>query len=272
MRIAVLDLTACEQPADLNQLVDHRFVGIALPALAGQNILAAKERQIGAEATIVHHVVGDDLLQHAQVTIKLELLHPVGRRTMNKARAFGVSHEIRRAEIADIVPFALRPFGPVERVHQAEALKIGHGHIRHTVPLPLFQPRTAHDFFGKVIGQQEPVPDACPALIRRGCDLIKAIGNVCAINDRFVGRDRPRRRGPDHDMRTRQLVISRLCHLELHPDREAVLVVVLNLCLGQRGLLHRRPHHGFGALVQRAVHQELHEFLSDHALGTVVHC
>ncbi len=47
--------------------------------------------------------------------------------------------------------------------------------------------------------------------------------------------------------------------------------MVLDLGFGQRGLFHRRPHHGFGALVERAVHEEFHELLSDHAFGVEVH-
>ena len=44
---------------------------------------------------------------------------------------------------------------------------------------------------------------------------------------------------------------------EAHPDRRAGVVVVLDLGLGQRGLLHRRPHHRAQAAIQRAVQQEL---------------
>ena len=49
MRIAVLDLATRQQPADLGQLVDDRLIGVTLTTLAGQDVLAAKERQIGAE-------------------------------------------------------------------------------------------------------------------------------------------------------------------------------------------------------------------------------
>ena len=52
----------------------------------------------------------------------------------------------------------------------------------------------------------------------------------------------------------------------------ARVVVILHLRLGQRGFLDRRPHDGLGALIQAAVHQELHELVSDHRLGMIVHC
>src|SRR6056297_63038 len=52
----------------IDKLVDDRLVGVALLALAVKDIGPAKERQIGAEAAIVHHVIGDDLIQHAKAT------------------------------------------------------------------------------------------------------------------------------------------------------------------------------------------------------------
>ena len=72
-------------------------------------------------------------------------------------------------------------------------------------------------------------------------------------------------------MRACQFVIRRFSHLKLHPDGEAFLVVVFDLGFGQRGFFNRRPHHGLGALIERAVHQELHEFLGDHRLGMIIH-
>ena len=49
------------------------------------------------------------------------------------------------------------------------------------------------------------------------------------------------------------------------------MVVILDLRLGERGLLHRRPHHRLGAQIQRPVHHELHELLGDHRLGAEIH-
>ena len=49
------------------------------------------------------------------------------------------------------------------------------------------------------------------------------------------------------------------------------MVVILDLGLGQGGLLHRRPHHGLGPLIERAVHHQLHELGRDDGLGVVIH-
>ena len=51
----------------------------------------------------------------------------------------------------------------------------------------------------------------------------------------------------------------------------AGVVVILHLRLGQRGLFHGGPHHGLGPLIERAVHQEGHEFVGDHRFGVVIH-
>ena len=47
--------------------------------------------------------------------------------------------------------------------------------------------------------------------------------------------------------------------------------MILDLGLGQCGLLNRGPHHRLGALIQRAVHQELLELRRDHCLGVKIH-
>ena len=47
--------------------------------------------------------------------------------------------------------------------------------------------------------------------------------------------------------------------------------MILDLGLGQRGLLDHRPQHGLGALVEPAIHQELAELARDHRFGAVGH-
>ena len=48
-------------------------------------------------------------------------------------------------------------------------------------------------------------------------------------------------------------------------------VVIFHLGLGQGGFLDGRPHDRLGALVEAAVHQELHELVGDDGFGVVVH-
>ena len=49
------------------------------------------------------------------------------------------------------------------------------------------------------------------------------------------------------------------------------MVVVLDLGLGQRGLLDRAPHHRPQAAIERAVHQELADLAGDHGFRREVH-
>ena len=51
-----------------------------------------------------------------------------------------------------------------------------------------------------------------------------------------------------------------------------MVIMILNFRFSQRRLFDRRPHHGLGASVKRAVHQKLLEFLGDDAFGVMGHC
>ena len=164
-------------------------------------------------------------------------------------------------------------------MHQLQALQRLHRDIAHPLPLALFEPGAREYVSGEVVGQQIALPHFGPAFVGRAGNLIEPVGNTLAVNDRLVRRHRPWGRRPDNDMGTHEIPVlqclsitaHRIDHLELHPDREAFLVMILDLRLGQRGLFHRRPHHGLGALIKRAVHQEFHELLGDHALGVKIH-
>ncbi len=88
-----------------------------------------------------------------------------------------------------------------------------------------------------------------------------------AVGDRAVARDGPGRGGPDHDGGAVQLRPVGADDREAHPDRGRGVVVVLDLGLGQRGLLDHRPHHRLRALVEAAVQQELADLADDLRLG-----
>ena len=108
MRIAVFDFATGQQTTNFDQFFDHCFVCIPFAALAVQDIFAPKKWQISTEGSIIHHVIGDDLFQHTQITVQFIFLHPVGWGAMHEPCAFGVGHEISCAEIANVVPFAVR--------------------------------------------------------------------------------------------------------------------------------------------------------------------
>ncbi len=271
MRIAVLDLAARQQPADLDQLVDNGRVGVAFLAVGFEDLLAAKERQIGAERPVFDHVIGDHLIQHPQTAVKFIFLKTMRRRTMDKARAFGVGHEISGAEVAQIFPFAIAAFGPRQRVLQLDLCQLVLRHIPQTAHHGVIQTRTPEHIHRHAVRQQIAITDGDPGFLGAAGDFVQTVRDILAIDDGLVGRHGPGRRGPDHDVSAVKAGVIRANNLELHPDRKAFLVVVFDLGLGQRSLFNRRPHHGFGALIERAVHQELHEFFGDHTFRVEIH-
>ena len=58
---------------------------------------------------------------------------------------------------------------------------------------------------------------------------------------------------------------------ERHPHLIGDVILVLDLGLGERGLLHHRPHHRLGAAVERAVGGEFHHLAGDLRLGGKIH-
>ena len=265
----MFDLAARQQTTDLDQLVDDSFVGRAFAALAVQDVVSAKEWQIGAEAAVIHHVVSDDLFKHAEITVKFVFLHTVAWRTVDETGAFFICHKVGSAEITQVVPFTVRAFGTGKRMQQRQSGQFICRNRADTGPLVIFQTGFCENGLGQFVRKDVAVANIGPAFVRSGFDFVQAVVKALAVNDSFVRRDSPRRSGPDHYLRPLQVAFSG--NIELHPDREAFLVVVFNLGLGQRGFLHRRPHHRLRALIESTVHQELHKFLSDHALGVEIH-
>ena len=48
-------------------------------------------------------------------------------------------------------------------------------------------------------------------------------------------------------------------------------LLIFDLGLGERGLLHHRPHHRLGAAIERAVHGELHQLGGDGGFRVEAH-
>ncbi len=154
------------------------------------------------------------------------------------------------------------------RVNITQAGKLGHAGL-------------AQRILGQSVGEQVKFTRLGPAFFLGRIHTIEAIGDLRVIGDGLVRRDRPGGRGPDHHAGVQQLeivhlprvfrIFHRMSETERHPDRVRLVIVIFNLGLGQRGLFDRRPHHGFRPLIQRAVHQELHEFLGDDRFGVEVH-
>ncbi len=104
-----------------------------------------------------------------------------------------------------------------------------------------------------------------------GVDLDEGVVDLGAGGDGAVGGDGPRRRGPDHDGGAGEVGVGGRGHGEADPDRGGGVVVVLDLGLGERGLLHGAPHHRAQAAVEGAVEQEAADLGGDGGLGGEVH-
>ena len=270
MRVGMADAAAGEEIARSGQRVDDGGVGVAFLAVGLEDGLAAEEGEALAEGAVLLDVVGDDLGQHAGVAVELELLHPVRGGAVDEAGALVVGDEGGVAEVAGGVPFAVGAFDAGEGVGEGKRCQFGGRDVAQAAIHGVVEPRGGHHAGGELVGEKVAVADPGPALLGPAGDLVEAVGDVVAVDDAAVRGDRPGGGGPDHHRGAREVAVGGH-HRELHPDGEAVLVVVFDFGLGERGLLHGAPHHRFRAAVERAVHQEGLEFLGDHPLGVEVH-
>ncbi len=164
--VAVLDAAARQKAARLDQLVDDGLVGVAFLALVGQYLRAAEEGQIGPEAAVVHHVVGDDLLQHSEVAVELVLLHPVGGGAVDEAGAFLVGDEGGGAEVPRVVPFGVGACRSREGMMQGHAFELRRGHVAQAAVHGAVEPRLRHNVGSELVGEDEAVPDRAPSILR----------------------------------------------------------------------------------------------------------
>ena len=142
------------------------------------------------------------MLQHAQITIELEFLHPVRRGTVDKASAFGIGHKLGGAEVADVVPFAFATLGTGERVGQLDILQLIGGHIAKAGPLIIVQTGATQHVSGQIVGKKELVTHVGPAFVRHTGNFVEAIRDVLTVHDCLVRRHGPRSRRPDHHVGT----------------------------------------------------------------------
>ena len=113
-------------------------------------------------------------------------------------------------------------------------------------------------FGGQLVGEDVLFAGGCPVALGGLGDLIEAIGDPGRERDSPVGRDRPRRRGPDHHRGIQIVEGARLdvtaarADGELHPDGVALVIGVFDLGFGQGGALDDRPHDGLGTAIELA--------------------
>ena len=134
--------------------------------------------------------------------------------------------------------------------------------------------------------RMKQVAELRPVVGRGIGDLVESVFDLRREADRAVARQRPGRGCPDHDRRARchEIVGRRRCRSRFAADSSSarvtgnftqtvslVIVLVLDLGFGERGLLHHAPHHRLGAAIERAVLRELHQLARDLRLGRKAH-
>ena len=267
MRVGDREALAGQERTHFGQLVDHRPVRPAGLAIWLQDAFTAKEWQIRAVRAVVKNVVG-----HRQAMFDADgiVIITVAGRGVHKAGSGIIGDVFARQQRHVKVPFAVRTLGTTQRVGAGQLRQFIGSYIAQTAIHIAVQTGCSKGIVGQIVGHDQTLADGGPAFLWPPRDLIKAITYRRPKTDRAVLRDRPGRRGPDHDLGAFKPLGA--CHArELHPDRICLAVVIFYLRLGQGCLFDRRPHHGLGALIKRAVHQEFLELLSDHALGVEIH-
>ena len=285
----MLEPATRDQHAGIDQRSDHRLVGVALVALLGEDALAGEARRLLGEAPIGVDRVGDhrvDAARREPAGIRgphLEVVAAVARSGMHEAGA-GI--------VGDVIAGQERHLKIVVAAEARERMTAGEGRDqlrRHCRKLPERRhARLSQGIDGELFREDELVADLRPVFGRRVGDLIEPVADPGREADGAVARNGPRRRGPDDD-RCLDEVVEQLLgggRIAFDQGRERGLVaidrklrphlirdeiLVLHLGLGERGLLHHRPHHRLRAAIERAVGRELHQLARDLRLGGVVH-
>ena len=127
-----------------------------------------------------------------------------------------------------------------------------------------------HHLFGEPVGEDQLVAGLGPVALRCGRHLVEAVGDLRGEADaRLPGMVQ----GVVVQITTAasSRFAGAFAHRELHPDRVGLVVLVLDLGFGQRGLLDHRPHHRLGAAIELAGLGELQQLAGDQRLGAEVH-
>ena len=267
MGIGVDQLAACEQPAGVGQRVGDLPVHLV-------DVLAGEARHVIVEAAVVVHrgrsfdrcaIAAARSEARVVVRDRLEVLGPVARRDMDEAGALlggdVIGRNQRHREVVAL---------PAQGVGADAAGKGGAGEIGGDHPV------AGNAALGTEGGRQ--LLGGGDARAGRDRRAVRDLGHFqhpvadrFAIGDAAVAGDGPGRRRPNDDGSAVEGLQRALDHREGDGDHHGLVVVVLDLGLGQRRLLHRRPHDRPRAPVEAAVDQEAAEFAHDLRLGPEAH-
>ncbi len=254
MRVAVHQPAVRQQRAVGAQRLDHGLGRL-------EHVQPAEQRQLGrVEAVLADRVRHLEAVPRAE----LEIVGAVRGRDVHEARALLGGDEIgRQHRPLDLVAAAVQRMAH-DRAGKLGAFQLGDDASAH-------DPGRARDLVLQRGGDQQPLADARERALARLLDLEHPVVELVAIGHGAVARDGPGRRGPDHRRGAVQRRVRCAHHRKAHGDRGRGMVVILDLGIGERGLLDHRPHHRLLAAVELAGQQELRELAEDPGLGRIGH-
>ncbi len=248
------DLAAGEQPAGRGQRFAHR-VGDLVDVLAGEQRHPRIERAVVADRLGDVEVVG---------AAEQEVVLAMAGGDMDEPGAGVDGHEIRQQQrgvlVVPMTPQWMGADDAFQRLAFVDVQDVVRGDAGVLQHLGQQRQRDQHRLV--VAGQRAGLGAIDPD--QRVVDLRPG-------GDGAVAGHGPGRGGPDDHRGALQFLDRRLEDREADPDRGAGVVVVFDLRLGQRGLLHRRPHHRTEPAIQRAIQQEFQDFVRDGAFGWQIH-
>ena len=260
MRIGMGYAARRQQLAGLGERLGDDLVG--RPLLARRRI--DQETREQRHMRIVAAVLGDRVGHfHAVGDAELVVVGAVARRDVHEARAGVGGDEVARQQ-ADVELEALA----AQRMGRDQPLEILGRHVAQHLGREV---RRLGHCTDEILRQHHLLSHHGTAALAHGHDLDQRVGDVGSVGQRAVARHGPGRGGPDHYRGTVQLAALRPHDGEAHMHGVGGVVVILDLGLGQRGLLDHAPQHRLGALVEPAVHQELAELVGDHGFRGIGH-
>ena len=247
VRVAVQQLVHVHQRATLSQRLDD--FGVGFPD--GE---AGKQLGAGPVATVVGYRV---VYRNTVCLADLEVFQTVGR---------GGVHQAGTGVGGNVIAADYRYFAGVERVRKADQLQLlAAGFAQHG---PAFHAVAFHGGFHQVFGQDQLALGAVHQLV----------GQLGANRNRLVGRQRPRRGGPDHRHGAVNVGHTKgggqlvgIHHAEAHVDGRRGLVFVFHFGFGQRGATLDAPVHRLFALDQVTVLEDFAQGAHDVGFGLEVH-
>jgi hypothetical protein len=261
MRIAVGEPALRQQGARFLQGRDHGRVGVALLAVGPEHALAGEQRHMGVEGAVLAHGLRHlDAVGHAE----LPVVGAVAGRDMDEARALVRGDETAGEERHfEVVALTSQRVG-ADRAGQRSTLA-------GPCDLAVGDAQVLLEGRAQLRGDQQLLTDPHRCAVRHRRHGEQQVVHLLAEGHRTVARNGPGRGRPDHRRGAGELLQRRAQDRKAHVDRVGDMVVILDLGLGERRLLHDRPQHRLGALEQAAIHQELADLAQDLRLGGVGH-